>query len=204
MKAPQFDLYSIDYLSQGSARQRRAARVLHEARIWDRLREIPEIEFALAGSLPLDLAAESSDLDIVVCVADLKVFLHQVREAFGLEREFSASLGLGRGGRCVLASFVVGNPIDEQEQERIEIFAQTQALPMQAAIVHLLIEARLMGLAPDGSTFIERLREARLNGLKTEEAFGAVLGLSQPYEELLALDELSDRELALRFAAQLR
>lgn len=202
MKAPQFDLYSIDYLNQGSARQRRAARVLHEARIWDRLREIPEIEFALAGSLPLDLAAETSDLDIVVSVADLKVFLHQVREAFGQEREFAASLGLGRGGRCVLASFVVGHQAGEQE--RIEIFAQTLALPLQAAIMHLLVEARLMGLAPEDSTFIERLREARLSGLKTEEAFGVVLGLSQPYEELLALDELSDRELALRFAAQLR
>ncbi len=202
MTAPRFDLYSIDYLANGSARQRRASRVLQASRVWDRLREIPEIDFALAGSLPLDLATEQSDLDIIVSVADLKVFLQQLREVFGQEAEFSAGLGVGRGGRCVLASFVVKN--QEDETERIEIFAQTQALPLQAAVVHLLIEARLMGLAPTESEFNQRLIQARREGLKTEEAFGVVLGLNQPYEELLALDELSDRELALRFAAQLR
>lgn len=202
MKAPQFDLYSIEYLATGSERQRRASRVLSASHLWQRLGDLADVEFALAGSLPLDLAVDESDLDVVVCVPDLKVFLQQLRQAFGHERDFEAGLGVGRGGRCVLASFVLRNESDEKE--RIEIFAQTLPLPTQAAVVHLLIEARLMGLAPEGSSFVSRLVEARGRGLKTEEAFGEVLELREPYEELLKLDDLSDRELALRFAAQLR
>ena len=75
-----FDLYSIEYLKTGSERQRRAYESLRELGILERmtawagdepgLGEAP----ALAGSLPLDLALDDSDVDVVSYSPDLKSF----------------------------------------------------------------------------------------------------------------------------------
>ena len=78
--AVQFDLYSIDYLKTGSPRQRRAFESLSKLEIFPKLRSRlgDEIglgeEPALAGSLPLDLALDESDLDIIPYASELKEF----------------------------------------------------------------------------------------------------------------------------------
>ena len=82
--------------------------------------------------------------------------------------------------------------------EDYEIFTQNILVPRQNAVVHLLVEERLLQLM--GPEFRKKIWQARLSGLKTEPAFGEVLQLEDPYRELLAFEDMSDAELRIRFA----
>lgn len=195
-----FDLYSIDYLKTGSERQRRAYESLRELDILGKLSawydgepgigEAP----ALAGSLPIDLALEDSDIDIITYSPDLKSFSSQLRKEFGELEGFQSSRGIVLGVATLMTTF-------RFQGETYEVFTQNIPVPIQNAVVHLMVEERLLALG--GDAFREKVRAERLKGLKTEPAFGVVLGLEEPYRELLALEDLSDNELRVRFAQAL-
>lgn len=195
-----FDLYSIDYLKEGSARQARAYESLLELGIMNRIAKFygDEPGFgeapALAGSLPLDLALEDSDLDIITYADDLKAFSLHLKNEFGDLDGFQSSRGIVLGVATLVTSFRFYG-------ESYEIFTQSKPVPMQNAVIHLMVEERLLALG--GPEFRARVWEERVQGAKTEPAFGAVLGLEDPYRELLALEDLSDQELRTRFAERL-
>ena len=194
--AVQFDLYSIDYLKTGSPRQRRAFESLSKLEIFPKLRSRlgDEIglgeEPALAGSLPLDLALDESDLDIITYASDLKEFSRFLQNEFGTLEGFQSSRGIELGAATLMTKFRFCG-------EAYEIFTQTNLVPRQSSVIHLLVEARLLELG--GASFRERVWGERLLGAKTEPAFGRVLGLEEPYRELLELEDLSDDELRARF-----
>lgn len=188
-----FDLYDISYLAEGSPRQRRAFQALQEAAVFARL-AANDGSVALVGSLPIDLALDDSDIDLVTSVEDLRLAAARDRELFGAYEGFQSSRCVGLGGQFQLTRF-------RESGEWFEIFTQATPIPRQNAVVHLLVEARLLGLA--GSAFRERVMRAREAGLKTEPAFGACLGLEDPLRELLELEELTDQELRARFAEKL-
>jgi len=188
-----FDLYDISYLMEGSPRQRRAFRALQEAAVFARLAE-NDGAVALVGSLPIDMALDESDIDLVTSVEDLRFAAVRDRELFGAHEGFQSSRGVGLGGQFQLTKF-------RHSGESFEVFTQTTPIPRQNAVVHLLVEARLLGLG--GTAFRERVMRAREAGLKTEPAFGACLGLEDPLRELLELEDLTDQELRARFAEKL-
>jgi hypothetical protein len=194
-----FDLGSIEYLAEGSLRQKRAYLALRELDLFTSLAQWTGDEMqlgigsALAGSIPLDLAVSESDLDIVTFSSDLKQTAILFREKFSEMQNFSSSRGIVLGTATLVTSFDFGG-------ESFEIFTQNVPLPLQNAIVHMLVEERLLLLG--GSAFRKKVLALREQGFKTEPAFGAVLGLEEPYRELLQLEELSDSELRLRFSSR--
>lgn len=194
-----FDLGSIEYLAEGSSRQKRAYLALRELDLFTSLAQWTGDEMqlgigsALAGSIPLDLAVSDSDLDIVTFSNDLKQTATLFREKFSEMQNFTSSRGIVLGTATLVTSFDFGG-------ESLEIFTQNVPLPMQNAIVHMLVEERLLLLG--GSAFRNKVLALREQGYKTEPAFGEALGLEEPYRELLQLEELSDSELRLRFSSR--
>jgi hypothetical protein len=193
-----FDLYSFEYLQQGSERQQRAYRSLAELNPLVRLDLDQDGDFgrqpALVGSLPLDLALADSDLDIVTYSADLKSYAQILRAEFGEHEGFESTRGIQLGVATLITRFRFAG-------ELYEIFTQNVPVPRQSAVVHLMIEERLLLLG--GASFRKSVWDKRLAGLKTEPAFGALLGLEEPYRDLLELEDLSDGELRSRFANEL-
>lgn len=193
-----FDLYSIDYLRGGSARQQRAHAALREIDLLGRLTLIGGTELgeapALVGSVPLDLALDESDIDLVAFSADLKSYANHLKEEFGRQENFRTSRGIVLGVPTLMASF-------NSSGESFEIFVQGTLVPRQNAVIHLMVEDRLLTLG--GVDFRNRILRERELGMKTEEAFGKVLGVEDPLRELLTLEDLSDNELRIRFASAL-
>ena len=146
---------------------------------------------ALVGSLPLDLALDSSDIDIVVYATDLKSFGSVLKIEFGDLEYFRSSRGIVLGIPTLMTEFAFSG-------ETYEIFSQATLVPRQNAVIHLLVEERLLNLG--GSEFRTQIMNERELGAITEIASGNVLGLADPYRELLALEDFSDNELRIRFA----
>lgn len=195
-----FDLASIEYLASGSERQRLAYLVLRELDLFSSLANWTDEEMelgtgsALAGSVPLDLAVHDSDLDIITFAKDIKQAAALFKSKFSGMQNFSSSRGILLGIQTLVTKFDFGG-------ETFEIFTQNVPLPRQNAIVHMLIEERFLILG--GSKFREKVMALRRQGVKTEPAFGEVLGLEEPYRELLQLENFSDSELRLRFSLAL-
>lgn len=145
---------------------------------------------ALAGSIPLDLALDESDLDIITYSSDLKNYAAQLYREFGELDGFQSSRGIVLGVATLITKF-------RFHSENYEVFTQSVLVPEQSAVVHLMVEERLLRLG--GSKFREKVWAARQSGVKTEPAFGAVLGLEEPYRELLLLEDLTDQEIRERF-----
>lgn len=197
MSRVSFDLYSIEYLKDGSERQRRAYAVLKELGLIEKISlwtggEIEMgLHLTLAGSVPIDVAVENSDLDIIVCAPDLKAMGEIFRRELGSFHGFRQERGIVLGVATLMTHFEFGGEV-------FEIFTQNVPIPRQNAVVHMLVEERLLLLGGDG--FRDKVMALRRAGVKTEPAFGEVLGLEEPYRDLLALEDLSDAELRERFS----
>ena len=197
MSRVSFDLYSIEYLKDGSEHQRRAYAVLKELGLIEKISlwtggEIEMgLHLTLAGSVPIDVAVENSDLDIIVCAPDLKVMGEIFRRELGSFHGFRQERGIVLGVATLMTHFEFGGEV-------FEIFTQNVPIPRQNAVVHMLVEERLLLLGGDG--FRDKVMALRRAGVKTEPAFGEVLGLEEPYRDLLALEDLSDAELRERFS----
>ncbi len=196
MSRVSFDLYSIDYLKDGSVRQQRAYAVLKELGLMEK---IPQwtgetvemgLHLTLAGSVPIDVAVEESDLDIIICAPDLKAMGEIFRRELGGFSGFRQERGIVLGVATLMTHFEFGG-------EAFEIFTQNVPIPRQNAVVHMLVEERLLMLG--GESFREKVMALRRVGVKTEPAFGEVLGLEEPYRDLLDLEDLTDAELRERF-----
>lgn len=196
MSRPHFDLYSIDYLKYGSERQRRAYGVLYELNLMKKISDWTDgevemgLHLTLAGSIPIDLAMDESDLDVIVSASDLKRMSEIYRRELGNMSSFQQERGIVLGVATLITKFGFGG-------ETFEIFTQNVPVPRQNAVIHLLVEERLLTLGGEG--FRQAIMALRQTGWKTEPAFGEVLGLEEPYRELLELDDLSDDELRSRF-----
>lgn len=197
MSRVSFDLYSIEYLKDGSERQRRAYAVLKELGLIEKISlwtggEIEMgLHLTLAGSVPIDVAVENSDLDIIVCAPDLKAMGEIFRRELGSFHGFRQERGIVLGVATLMTHFEFGGEV-------FEIFTQNVPIPRQNAVVHMLVEERLLLIGGDG--FRDKVMALRRAGVKTEPAFGEVLGLEEPYRDLLALEDLSDAELRERFS----
>lgn len=75
----------------------------------------------------------------------------------------------------------------------MEIYAQNIPTLRQNAYLHMVIEERILNLA--GEKFRNDIIALKLNGYKAEPAFGKLLNLQNPFEELLELSECSDKTL---------
>lgn len=178
------------YLATGSPAQRAAARTLAACGVLERLAPFDPV---LAGTYPLDLAVEGSDLDVLCHAPDLALFERAVREAFGDRPGFRCERQPVGPTLAVIAGF-------RSATLPVEVFGQPLPIDRQRGYRHLLVEARL--LARGGTPLRSAVATLRRSGLKTEPAFARALGLDgDPYERLWTLSWREDDELRAVLAA---
>lgn len=166
------DFTKLDYLKIGNEKQKRAYEVLTKHKIFEVLEYYSPV---LAGTIPIEIDIEGSDLDIICKVEDnieFEKFLIEIFKDFDLKIE---KLNINNEGSLV-CNF-------EIEEFPIEIFAQNKPTTEQNAYRHMIAEYKI--LQERGEEFKQKIIDLKKKGVKTEPAFGMLLGLENPYEDLL-------------------
>ncbi|MEL6560820.1 MAG: DUF4269 domain-containing protein [Bacteroidota bacterium] len=170
------DFKNLSYLADGSKIQQKAFQVLKSSEIMELLAEFDPI---VVGTIPLDIAIEGSDLDIICQWKDSDDFKNALRYNFAsypmfrvFEKEISS-----------ISSIIAQFQIDDL---KIEIFGQDLPTMQQYGYRHMLIEYQI--LKARGATFKSQVIALKQSGSKTEPAFCQLLGIEgDSYENLLIL-----------------
>ncbi len=133
----------------------------------------------VSGTIPLGIDVEGSDLDILM---ECRSFNHLASE---IKQVFPQAIVKVEKKHLVARFNFEGLPI--------EIYAEDKCPLKQTAHKHLRIENRIIKLL--GEEFKNKVIELKKKGVKTEPAFGILLELDEPYEDLLRWYDLSDFEL---------
>ena len=182
---------NLQYLQQGNSRQQRAYAVLQELALWPTLRSFDPV---LAGTIPLAIDVADSDLDIIcnVPLASQVAFKELLRAHYGHLPDFQVVHANIRDYKAVVSSFRYAGVT-------VEVFGQALPTSQQYAFRHLVVEWAI--LQAGGEAWRAAVQQLKQQGLKTEPAFAALLGLpGDPYEALLALEGKSAAELILLLA----
>lgn len=172
-KQAEAQLLGTEYLHRGSPRQGRAAAALEALGVG----ELPGVrEWALAGTVPLEVDLPESDLDVLVCTSEVTAARDVLIAQFGELPQFAAWPHSAEvGAWCVTFDF---------QDFLIEFFLQDRALTEQRAFRHLVAEYVL--LQRHGPAFRQQIFELKQSGFKTEPAFAQALNLrGDPYLALL-------------------
>ncbi|MGK7869208.1 DUF4269 domain-containing protein [Falsiroseomonas sp. E2-1-a20] len=155
-------------------------------RYLDPARRLDTFDPRVAGTPALGLDLPGSDLDILCHAPDSDAFLAVVWPLCSGWPEFA--LWQWRGTYRPLVARFQASGWD------IEIFAAAEPVEQQMAWRHARIEARLLRIG--GTALRDRVMDRRRQGMKTEPAFAAVLGLEgDPYRALLACEAWDDDAL---------
>lgn len=169
-----FLVEGIGYLTTGNTTQRKAYEVLTAFRVFDLLQPFQPV---LAGTIPLAIDIPGSDLDLICCWEDEAAFAEYLARHFGHFPDFQLSRKHIRQRPTILARFTAGD-------FPIEIFGQNRPAVEQEAVRHLLVEYAI--LQERGESFRQAVIDLKMAGMKTEPAFGRLLGMEgDGYEGLL-------------------
>lgn len=172
------DFLDIEYLRSGNEVQKRAYDTLVRHGV---MRLLAPYTPLLAGTIPLGIDVEGSDLDIVCGFDNPDEFEVQVRKLFGHYPSFAISREMVGRWDTVVASFAA-------DGFEIELFGQARPVTEQNAYRHMVAEYLI--LEREGEGFRRRVVELKREGVKTEPAFARLLGLAgDPYEAILNLYE---------------
>lgn len=166
------DFTKLDYLKIGNKKQKRAYEVLTKYKIFEKLSNYSPI---LAGTIPIEIDIEESDLDIICEVGDkakFEAYLNQNFAEFDLKIEKITI----KEENSIICNF-------ELEDLPIEIFGQNRPTTQQNAYRHMIAEYKI--LQEKGEEFKQKVIDLKKKGIKTEPVFGLLLGLENPYEDLL-------------------
>ena len=178
------DPRTFAYLLQGNERQREAYRVLSDLRIFDVLKDYDP---ALVSTICVGLDTGASDLDIICRVTDQARFADVARTHYGEYPEYRLQQSQNRGLDCSVISFFA-------EPFEIEIYGEDRPIEAQYGFRHFLAFEKL--LAVGGDQLRQKICALKKQGLKTEPAIAQLFGCTgDPYEEVLALADLSPEEL---------
>lgn len=169
------DFTTIAYLKNGNEKQQYAFEILKKYEIFEKLNFYSPV---LAGTIPIEIDIEGSDLDII-CKVDLQfqeVFIETVRSCIPDHTEVHIENGVVNGEQCIVINYTL-------EGLLIEIFGQNKPALQQNAYCHMIGEYKI--LQEKGENFKQKIIELKKEGMKTEPAFGILLGLENPYEDLL-------------------
>lgn len=179
-------LLDLETMSRGNDRQKKAYAALRKIELFEKLKAYSPV---LAGTVPIDVDIPSSDLDVICSVPNLEAFAHELKDLYGTYDGFDLHHKLFRSQPTVVARF-------NAEGEKIEIFAQPASVFTQPAVLHMLIEARLLAFAPPEAR--EKIRQFKLTGMKTEPAFAEVFDIKgNAFEELLKIANMPDHEILM-------
>ncbi len=170
----------LDHLRSVSARARNVAGLVSRHGV---LQALSGFDPLLAGTIPINLDIDGSDLDILCHCPDPDAFADHTQAAFYHHDDFSLHRrpATQNVGPAIIIRFVLGDL-------PIEIFATDTPSECQFGFRHMLVEARLIYLL--GPQLSEEIRKMKRAGVKTEPAFASLLALGgDPY---LVLDEMYD------------
>lgn len=168
------DFLSIDYLKNGTTLQQEAFFVLQQFQVMEILSNFFPL---LVGTIPINVAIETSDLDILCCFDDDEIFQETIKQNFGTEKNFQLEKRTINEVPTILANFNLND-------FEIEIFGQNVPVQQQNGFRHMMIEAKI--LDERGENFRQEIIRLKKSGLKTEPAFAQLLDLKgDPYEALL-------------------
>jgi hypothetical protein len=141
----------------------------------------------LAGTVPLDIDTDESDLDVLCCASQLDVFAAVLIRTYRHAPSFEMRRGHVRDRPTVTARFrALTFPV--------EIFCETCAVELQYGFRHMFVEQRLLQIG--GAALRDAIRQLKREGLKTEPAFAQILNLpGDPYEALLGLENAPNDDL---------
>lgn len=168
------DFTTIDYLKDGNERQKRAFEVLTKYRIFEKLSNFSPI---LAGTVPIEIDIDGSDLDIICEVKNKVQFESFLSQIF---LEFDLDLKIETITINEFESTICNFQLDVFP---IEIFGQNKPTIQQNAYLHMIAEYKI--LQEKGEDFKQKIIELKKKGIKTESAFGMLLNLENPYQDLL-------------------
>jgi len=168
------DFTKLDYLKIGNERQKRAYEILTKYRIFEVLEHYSPI---LAGTIPIEIDIEESDLDIICEVEDKIEFEKFLVQNFS-ELDLKIEKITIKEEKSIICNF-------QLEEFPIEIFAQNMPTIEQNAYRHMIVEYKI--LQENGEEFKQKIIDLKKKGIKTEPAFGVLLGLKNPYEDLLKI-----------------
>lgn len=174
----------LAYLAAGSAVQREVFGLLRELELEEALPLHPPV---LAGTVPLGLQVEGSDLDLLCEVQDAEPFIRRMISCYGDREGFAVSRREAGGIPRVTVRFRAGG-------WPVEFFGQPLPVVKQNGYRHMLAEARVLTVA--GPDFARTIIGLKAGGMKTEPAFAGLLKLAgDPYEAVLGLERLTPEEL---------
>lgn len=171
------DFTRIDYLKTGNERQKRAYEVLIKYRVFEKLKLYSPI---LAGTVPIEIDIAGSDLDLI-CEVNLEFeeeFLDDLMFSKFIPFDVEVEYPIINGEKCITLNFIL-------EEFPIEIFGQNKPTTQQNAYLHMIAEHKI--LQEKGEEFKHKIIELKKQGIKTEPAFGMLMNLENPYEDLLKL-----------------
>ncbi len=171
------DFTKIEYLKSGNQRQQQAYRTLKKLSVFEKLSNYNPI---LTGTIPIDIDLPESDLDIICECENYTKFSMLLTELFAPEKDFKIALSISNGLKSITAQF-------RTESFEIEIFGQNIPTVEQNAYKHMIIEQKILNKM--GAKFKADIRKLKKDGLKTEQAFAKLLGITgNPYKELLKFE----------------
>jgi hypothetical protein len=171
------DFTKINYLKNGNEKQKRAYEVLTRYQIFEKLKDYSPI---LAGTIPIEIDIEESD---IICEVDLNFeedFLEEVsfKKIVPAETEVTVENIMIENEKAIVINFRL-------EEFSIEIFGQNRPATKQNAYLHMIAEYKI--LQEKGEDFKQKIIKLKKQGIKTEPAFGILLNLENPYEDLLKM-----------------
>lgn len=166
------DFTDISYLKAGTPLQQQAYNVLIQHQIMEKLVAYTPL---LCGTIPINIAINGSDLDIICQWQNKETFITDLTTLFAEQDDFS--IWENKAIDAVIASFICnGFPI--------EVFGQSTPTTEQNAYLHMVIEHKI--LMQQGEAFRNEIIILKQQGYKTEPAFAKLLGLEgDPYTALL-------------------
>ena len=168
------DFENLNYLKTGSPQQQKVFDVLGSTQIMAVLQEFTPV---LAGTFPIDIATDNSDLDIICFWKDKSNFIETLENHFGSIENFSIRELSISNQETVVANFIL-------ENFEFEVFGQNVPVKQQFAFRHMVTEYEI--LKQKGEIFRQQIIELKKNGFKTEPAFAKLLQLpGDPYAALL-------------------
>lgn len=151
------------------------------------LADLKEHQALVAGTFPLGMHTDDSDVDVLLKAQDLDALEVKLKEMYSSNVGYSSEQKEKSGLNSLIVKF-------QFQGVEFELFAQDHDTPTQVAFKHYQIEEKLLKYM--GESFRQEVLDFRKSeGMKTEPAFAKALGEeSDPYKFLAKLS-LSPIEL---------
>lgn len=162
-----------EQMKTGSRKQQAAYEAVQSLNVMNDLNHYHPL---VCGTIPIGIDIVTSDLDIIMEVEDLQLFEKEIHRLYSANEQFRLKWKVIRGIHVLKANFTYSD-------FEFELFGQPQSVYNQNAYLHMVIEHSILKSRPEMKQQVIRLK---MSGLKTEEAFCELLGISgDPFEGLI-------------------